>query len=416
MQLIYINFFLLMSTSSILMGCNSGSTSETVTTKTTIPDTVKSGSTELSAETLALGINVVPAPLQDTYTKALNFNRYTKVDTPNGKAIHIVAQNQVTDNQIVRARSILAHFLAPLPGSVYGSDKTAVANKMSDNGALLMLLNGVDDGTNKAAELDGQPLYYGEMQVEGHSWYMNQNYEHRDASFEEILHLVHDFGIGVDQNSTFIGALPSFQAEIRAAQIDALSNNVWGMGSAGWINELTAENSLSQEYLAAVVDVYYGLWGANTEHTTTGMYELYVAKVREDIVKEDTSGAMLLDNKFFSPYLTYNARIDASFAGDFSLRFNTHLPYTHHAQYLKNITLTGTNNSNVVINQLDNHITGNSGKNTVIFSGPSSEYQVSNQNGQVIVQDMRDNRDGNNILTAIEKLEFSDTTIDAPKE
>lgn len=32
---------------------------------------------------------------------------------------------------------------------------------------MLLLLNGVDDGTNAAAELDGQLFYYGEMQVEG---------------------------------------------------------------------------------------------------------------------------------------------------------------------------------------------------------------------------------------------------------
>jgi len=396
------------------MGCNSSSSSETTTTETTTPDTGNGGSTDLSAETLALGINEVPATLKNIYTKALNFNRYTKVDTSNGKAIHIVAQTQVTDNQIVRARSILEHFLTPLPDSEYGSDKTSVANKMSDNGAILMLLNGIDDGTNKAAELGGQPLYYGEMQVEGHQWYISQNYQHRDASFEEILHLVHDYGIGVDQNSTFIGALPSFQAEIRAAQVDALSNNLWGMGSSDWITELTAENSLSQEYLAAVIDVYYGLWGANTEHTTTGMYNLYVAKIRNDIAKEDISGAMLLDNKFFSPYLTYNARIDESFEGDFSLRFNTNLPYSHHSQYLKDITLTGAKNSNVIVNQLDNNITGNSGDNIAIFSGPSSEYQVTKENDQVIVQDMRDNRDGKNTMTAIEKLKFSDTTMDSP--
>ncbi|MCF2859152.1 hypothetical protein L1286_16840 [Pseudoalteromonas sp. SMS1] len=415
----YFNFFLLIPTLSILMGCNSSSTSEvaavkSATTETATIKTENSGSKGLSAQTLALGISELPATLKETYTEALHFNRYTKVDTPNGMAIHIVAQNQVTDNQIVRARSILMHFLAPLPGSEYGADKGAVANKMSENGAVLMLLNGVDDGTNKAAELDGQPLYYGEIQVEGHPWYIEQDYTHRDASFEEILHLVHDYGIGVDHNATFIGALPSFQAEIRAAQVDALSNNLWGMGAPEWIAELSAENSLSQEYLAAVIDVYYGLWGANTEHVTTGMYDIYVAKVRGDIANEDASGALLLDNKFFSPFLTYNARIDEGFIGDFSLRLNTDLPYSHHAQYLKDVTLTGTNNSNVIVNQLDNNITGNAGENTVIFSGPSSEYLVTNENDRVIVQDMRDNRDGENTLTMIEKLKFSDTTIDVP--
>ena len=410
MKFTYFNYLLLISASSILVGCNSSSQS-TTKIETTSPTTTESSSTSLSAQTLALGITDVPSSLSSTYTAALDFNRYTKVDTSNGKAIHIVAQNQVTDNQIVRARSILEHYLAPFPNSEYGTDKSAVANKMSDNGAILMLLNGVDDGTNKAAELGGQPLYYGEMQVEGHQWYINQNYEHRDASYEEILHLVHDYGIGVDQNSSFIGALPAFQAEIRAAQVDALSNNLWGMGAASWITELTAENSLSQEYLAAIIDVYYGLWGANTEHATTGMYDLYVAKVRDDIAKEDPLGATLLDNKFFSPYLTYNARIDESFTGDFSLRYNISLPYTHHSQYLKDVTLTGTNNSNVIANQLNNNITGNSAENMVIFSGISSEYQITNDNGQLTVQDLQDNRDGTNTLTNIEKLKFADTTV-----
>ncbi len=64
---------------------------------------------------------------------------------------------------------------------------------------------GSDDGTNRAAELDGQPLYQSEIQVEGHRWYIEQNYDHRDATFEEILHLVHDTGIGVDQYERFYG-------------------------------------------------------------------------------------------------------------------------------------------------------------------------------------------------------------------
>ena len=118
-----------------------------------------------------------------------------------------------------------------------------------------------------------------------------------------------------------------------------------------------------------------------------------------------------MDNQFFHPYLTYNARIDASFVGNFSLKFNSSLPYTNHAQYLKDITLTGTNDSNVVVNQLDNKISGNSGTNTVIFSGQLSHYQITNENGQIIVKDLQDSNDGTNTLIAIEKLQFSDSTI-----
>ncbi|ACJ30670.1 Lipoprotein, putative [Shewanella piezotolerans WP3] len=368
--------------------------------------------TDLSAETVALGIEAIPAQLSSTYSMALKFNRYTKVTAPNNKPIHIVAQDKLSDNQIVRARAILTHYLTDLPGSKYGSDKSAVANKMATNGAILLLLNGSDDGSNSAANLNGQPLYQNEIQVEGGTWYINQDFEqHRDASFEEILHMVHDYGIGIDQNSEFIGALPEFQAEIRSAQITALNDKLWG-GDTNWITELTAENSLTQEYLASVIDAYYGLWGAWTGSETHSMWGGYVAKTRAEIKGEDPLAATLMDKQFFHSYLTYNARIDASFKGDFSLRFEPKLGYTHHSQYLKDITLTGNEASNVVVNQFDNNISGNSAKNQVKFSGNSSQYSIEKQeDGTTVVADLVSNRDGVNTLKEIEQLVFEDSSI-----
>ncbi|WP_237524054.1 hypothetical protein [Shewanella sp. KX20019] len=365
----------------------------------------------LSAEIKALDIEAVPATLSTTYSAALKFNRYTQIKAPNGKPIHIIAQDLISDNQIVRSRAILTHYLTNLPGSEYGSDKSVVANRMADNGAILILLNGSDDGSNAATELGGQPLYQNEIQVEGGTWYINQSYEeHRDASFEEILHMMHDYGIGVDQNSEFIGALPGYQAEIRAAQITALNDKLWG-GDANWITELTAENSLTQEYLASVIDAYYGLWGAWTGSETHSMWGGYTAKTRAEISSEDPLGAELMHNKFFHSYLTYNARIDASFMGDFSLKFNRDIGYTHHSQYLKDVTLTGNLDSNVVVNQLDNNITGNSGNNGVKFSGSSSQYSIEKQdNGATIITDMVSHRDGINTLNGIEKALFSDSS------
>ncbi|MCL1049657.1 hypothetical protein L2755_08500 [Shewanella abyssi] len=387
-----------------LVACNSDSSS------TPSGGNNNSGS-GLSAETKALGIEDVPASLLTTYSAALKFNRYTQIKAPNGKSIHIIAQDLISDNQIVRSRAILTHYLTNLPGSEYGSDKSAVANKMADNGAILLLLNGSDDGSNAATELGGQPLYQNEIQVEGGAWYINQNYEeHRDASFEEILHMMHDYGIGVDQDSEFIGALPSYQAEIRAAQTTALNDKLWG-GDENWITELTAENSLTQEYLASVIDAYYGLWGAWTGSETHSMWGGYIAKTRAEISSEDPLAAELMHNKFFHSYLTYNARIDASFMGDFSLKFNCDIGYSHHSQYLKDVTLTGKLDSNVVVNQLDNNITGNSGNNGVKFSGSSSQYSIEKQdNGATIITDMVSHRDGINTLNGIEKALFSDSS------
>ncbi len=366
----------------------------------------------LSNTTKDNGISTeIPSDLGSVYTQ--NFNRYTKVTTPNGGSIHIVAQSNLTDEQIIRCRSVLEFYLTNYPGSEYGVDKSAVANKMVENGAILCLLNGQDDGSNPVGnQVTGQPLYQNEIQVEGGAWYMNQDYEHRDATFEEILHFVHDNGIGIDGANGTQGALPAYQAEIRAAQQNALTNNLWGIGQEEWIAELTAENSLSQEYLAAVVDSYYGLWGAWTESSTHGMWGMYVGKTREDIETDDPMGYALMNNKFFHPYLTYNARIDASLNGNFSLKFDNSKPYTHHSRYLKDITLLGNNNNSVTVNELDNNITGNNGTNTVIFSGAYAEYSINVTAGVTTVADNTSNRDGVNTLSNIEKLQFTDTIIE----
>ncbi|PID93422.1 MAG: hypothetical protein CSA95_08020 [Bacteroidetes bacterium] len=313
----------------------------------------------------------------------------------------------------MRCRSVLEFYLTDYPGSVYGADKSAVARKMVENNAILCLLNGQDDGSNPVGnKIMGQPLYQNEIQVEGHPWYMNQEYEHRDATFEEILHLVHDNGIGVDGTNGTPGAAPAYQAEIRAAQQQALSNHLWGIGQQEWIDELTAENSLSQEYLASVVDSYYGLWGAWTESTTHGMWGIYVGKTRADVATDDPLGYALMENKFFHPYFTYNARIDANLEGNFSLKFDPSKPYTHHSRYLKDITLLGSNDNTVTVNELDNDITGNTGTNSVIFSGISTEYTITTNDGITTVSDQVAHRDGINTLRNIEKAQFTDKVID----
>lgn len=380
--------------------CNSDDSS---TSTTTTPITTPTTNNDLGIST------TIPSSLGSSFTS--NFVKYTSVTTPNGGKIHIVAQNLITDEQIVRCRGILEHYLKNYPGSTYGANKDAIANKMAENNAILTLLNGQDDGNNPV-EVDGQPLYQNEIQVEGHSWYTNQNYNHRDAAYEEILHLVHDTGIGVDGANAQPGAAPAFQTEIRAAQTNALTNNLWGIGASDWITELTNENSLSQEYLAAVIDVYYGLWGAWSESSTHGMSGLYVAKTRAEITTEDPTGQGLLNNTFFHPYITYNARIDANFTGTFSLKFDTAIPYTNHSRYLKDITLLGTNNTNVRVNELNNDITGNEGTNTIVFTGNHNEYTINTTAGITTITDNTSNRDGVNVVKDVEKLQFVDQTID----
>ncbi len=377
------------------------------------------------------GIVSLPSTVDPTWASN-GFVKYTKIEAPNGQAIHFVAQDQLTDAQIVRARNILKFYLTDFSGSQYGANKSIVANQMAENDATLLLING-SDGQGSSPSLSGQPLYENEIAVEGHNWYINNDYEHRDAAFEEILHMMHDTGFGVDGPNSNPGALPAYQAKIRAAQQNAIANNfsVWPIGAGGsnpdtqnWYNELDNENSLSQEYLASVVDSYYGLWGAWTEEPG-GMWGLYIAKTRAEVESNDPMGAALMP-QYFSPHLNINMDIDPSFNGIFTMAFDKDQPYTHKAQYLQHCTLTGTNSSGLKGNDLYNRLTGNQSNNILEggkgndridgkggldiakFTGDLADYTISNMNGMIVITDNSEKRDGIDTLLQIETLRFAD--------
>ena len=143
--------------------------------------------------------------------------------------------------------------------------------------------------------MPAQDLYAEELVVPGSDWYINNEFaDHRDATFEEILHLVQDAGIGVDGHNSQPGALPAYQANIRAATNNAMENDfeIWPIGgdsdseTMAWFDENVTDNNLTQEYLATVVDSYYGLWGPYTD-ADGGMWGGYIAKTRADIEAQD---------------------------------------------------------------------------------------------------------------------------------
>ncbi|MEM7474716.1 MAG: hypothetical protein AAF483_06965 [Planctomycetota bacterium] len=341
------------------------------------------------------------------------FDRFNQIIAPNGKSIHIFAQPEISDIQLRHVRSVMLHYLQNLPDSQYGSDKAAVANRMADNRAMMMICKG-HDGQYREPRIPAQPLYADETIVEGTTAYINNEFEeHRDASLEEILHCVHDNGIGVDVRWAPEGAAPKYQEEIRNATTNAMKTKLWPTEhfedeTEDWINELRAEGSLTQEYLASVIDSYYGLWGPFEDDF--GMWGIYAAKTRKDIQKKDPQGYALVE-RFFHPFLTYDAEIDGSFKGTFSLRFDDSLQYTHKSQYLLNAFLTGDNDSNLVGNNQDNRLGGNSGDNIldggegldiVVYPRAKSNYTIKklDDGSMIVVGDGRDH------LLNIEELIF----------
>lgn len=341
------------------------------------------------------------------------FDRYVQVIAPNGKPINIFAQKEISDSQLRHVRDVLVHYLTNVPGSQYGASKETVADRMATNHAMIMILKG-SDGRYPEPRIPAQSLFETETVVEGSRAYMTNDFEkHRDATLEEILHCVHDNGIGVDIRHAPKGVLPKFQNEIRRATTHAMENKIWPAVTApddvgDWIGELREEGSLTQEYLASVIDSYYGLWGSFDQNV--GMWGIYIARTRQDIQAKDPQGYALMA-KFFPPYLSYMAEVDPSLKGTFSLSFDPKQAYTHKSRYLIHASLTGNNNANLTGNDQDNRLSGNAGDNiingrkgndTVVYPRAKTQYTITkNADGTLSVTG-----DGVDTLVSIEHLEF----------
>jgi hypothetical protein len=336
------------------------------------------------------------------------FCKYLGLATPNGKSIGFYAQQAISDDQLIRAQRILGFYL---------EGKDTVANHMADNGAHMMLLKGADGDIELPEGLQGQPLYEKEMITEGSVGYLSADLEtYRDASFEEILHLMHDYGIGTASQP---GADMAFSQQIKTAQENARAQSLWPTAGAdsstlSWIEELRKEGSLSQEYLASVVDSYYGFWQVSS--TPGGMWGIYTAKTRADVQTKDPLGYAAMQ-AYFQPNISYMARIDAGFSGTFSLQLDNNQTYTYKSQYLTNARLTGSNNSGLLGNALDNQLAGNSGSNvldgaegsdTVLLQGNFADYSIQKNGNGILIQDSMSERDGAIEIRNIEVLKFKD--------
>ncbi len=244
-----------------------------------------------------------------------------------------------------------------------------------------------------------------EVPVAGSKWYQENDYEQRDAAYEEIFHMVHDTGIGTTKNPA---ALPELSKQIKAGMDVAIPSNesdwgekgLWGLGSGDWMRELAKEGSLEQEYIVGGIDSFYGLWEPYTE-SDKGMWGMYVPKNRAG-VKEKDKPAYDIITSFLGDNFTYMERIAPEFDGTFKMYLDEKEPYTYKSQYLMNARLTGEKNSNLEGNGLDNILLGNKGNNVldgkdgkdvVQFAGVSTEYTISKDGDTILIKDTKA-RDG----------------------
>lgn len=374
---------------------------------------------------------IVPLPENVPQVFKDVFVRYTKIYAPNGKPIHILAQDGWTDDQIKKGRNVLEFLLTDFPGSEYGNDKSAVANAMADRKATMVFFNTEPDMRKAmrgplrgATDLSMQDLRANECPAEGDDDYMK--HITRDASFEEIWHLVHDYGVKQ--------VLPDMIAEMRMAN-DSAAEKGW----RAWPDDEPDEHP--NEYVGVLIDNYYDLWTVrpklyegrdiSPEDVPEGQshFGRYFAGSRARMKENDPVGYALIQ-KFLPPYLTYTPELPEYFEGTFSIEFDESLVYTHKSQHLEKVSLTGTNNANLKGNSYDNVLTGNDGdniltggagndtlegkggKDTAVFTGPRTEYVIDIHNGETKITDKNPLRDGEDSLKNIEILKFSDQVIE----
>ncbi|UCE42314.1 MAG: hypothetical protein JSV17_04925 [Candidatus Aminicenantes bacterium] len=364
-------------------------------------------------------LGVVSLPME--LGKTLNglFAKYTKHMAPNGKPIHIFAQAAVSDLQVVRAREILKYHLTDAPGTQYGSDKTAIANRMADVRATLMYTDTEIKSFAmrpilRDSKLRLQDLYATESPIEGSYEYIHNEGKPgerftRDASYEEIMHLVHDKGLE--------DIIPEYHQEIVEAEKAAVAADIYHYGRLA-----------PHEYIITGFDVYFGLWEHNPQGDGTSFGDEYPFHTKEEM-KEGDRALYDLVEKFWPKYLTYDAYIDPTFEGTFSLVRDENADYTYKSRYLINIILTGNKNTNVLGNDQDNRLTGNTGTNfltggkgndviaggqgedTAEFAGDFEEYDVTHAENKTIVTDKVPGRDGIDELMDIEFLKFKDKKV-----
>tara|TARA_B100001964_G_scaffold215581_1_gene254054 strand:- start:2935 stop:3669 length:735 start_codon:yes stop_codon:yes gene_type:complete len=237
---------------------------------------------------------------------------------------------------------------------------------------------------------------------------MAQKNPTRDASYEEIMHFVQQWGI--EQ------AHPTLSQDLFDAFWDARAKNIYLL-----------DYDETHEYFICGFEAYYDMWAHDPENDGTREDE-YIPISNASLKVYDPKMYNIVE-EYMGKHWLYMAEVVDEFDGTFSLLKEEQKTYTNKSQYLRKVALTGNNNNDLTGNKFDNSLFGNSGNNnikplggfdivdggpgddTAIFMGKKSEYILRNQDGRIIVDDINYWRDGQNILINMEKLKFLDKTI-----
>ena len=201
------------------------------------------------------------------------FSKYIYVTAPNGGRIEIFGTSGVSNDQMIYAKNILNQYLT-IEGNVYGT-KEHIANSMANKKCAMVLWDNEEQYEKNIGKVSNigynvQDLYATESLGSGN----------RDASYEEILHLVHNYGI--------TPTTPAFQKALQEANDKALENGLW----SPWDDLPKAD--FDDEYFAALMDCYLGLW----EGQNGTFYGAYLPSSQAEMKVQDPVGYQLILDMF----------------------------------------------------------------------------------------------------------------------
>ena len=202
------------------------------------------------------------------------FSKYVYTSAPNGGRIEIFGTAGVSDEKMLYALDILEQYLTS-DGDLYKKNhKEVIANSMANKRCALAFFDTEEQFEDNIAKVffagyNMQDLYATESLG-----------TFRDASYEEILHLVHNYGIAP--------TLFKFQIKLQKANDDALARGIWNPWGG------LPQADFDDEYLAALMDCYLGLWDG-LGPTFWGAYE---PSSREELKLIDPVGYQLIRDLF----------------------------------------------------------------------------------------------------------------------
>ena len=353
------------------------------------------------------------------------FARYSQLTMPNGKRVHVLAQSGVSDELHVRVRRVLDQHLTSLPGSTFGADKTALRNALGDGKATFALFRDAASADPTSAEVTafatafegyGQ-LIAADSIVEGAPEYLQAS-PALDTTLSTTARFI--LRAGGAEAATYRDAIA-----VRAAAAEA----------ASLYTPAPSPQDAAGDFLARTLEVYYGVWGHDPlGNGRAGVADVYAFSERLTMEVGDPQTLNLIEG-FFPSFHTYAAFLIDGFAGTFETDFDPALPYTHRSRYLSRVGLRGAVSARINGNDYGGRYRGAEGDLTVygaggddvieggslggndiaIYSGPSTDYLITPSplgGGATQVLDTVQNRDGVDQLRFIERLQFSDTTID----